>query len=178
MKKVLCIAIVALLAASVGYAAEGDEPGNIGVGYQGVVLGDLLNGVAVRGTPAPIGWQVELVQGMAEIDPGGGTLEVDALVLKGKGYYALIERANSAFYVGASLGYWTAEICSPGPEADIDGWSIAPLMGAEWNFAELPELGINFEVSYEFDMLEDDAGGTTDIDLYGITVSTGVTYYF
>lgn len=180
MKKVLSIAIVALMAVSISMAEEGNEPGNIGVGYQGVVMGNLLSGLAVRGQPAPIGWQVELVQGMLEVDPSGGSaLEADIMILKGKGYYALIERANSSFYVGASLGYWMAEIDPGGGSADIDGFSIAPLMGAEWNFEELPELGINFEISYEIEMLEADASGSTaDINAYGIAVSTGVTYYF
>lgn len=174
MKKVLCVAVVAMMAVSVGFAEEaGSETGNIGVGYQGVVLGNLMNGVAVRMKPAPLGAQVELVQGSVDVD--SGALEADLLVIKGKAYYALVERENSKMYVGASLGYWMAEI----EGADIDGFSVAPLMGVEWNFAELPELGINFEVSYEIDMLEVDAGGgTADIDLSGITVSTGIVYYF
>lgn len=181
MKKLLGIVLVSLVAISMVQAQEGNsEPGNIGAGYQGVVLGDLLNGVAVRFKPAPVGGQVELVQGMAEFDAGGGgTVDADLMILKGKGYYSLIERANSTFYVGASLGIWQASVEQGGGTADIDGFSFAPLMGAEWNFAELPELGINFEVSYEFDLLNADAGGPeADVNLYGVMVSTGVTYYF
>ena len=185
MKKVLGIAVVALMAVTVAQAQEktmNEDVGNIGVGYQGMFLGNLLNGVAVRGTPAPIGWQVELTQGMIEIDPdGGGSADADLLVLKGKGYYALIERDNSKFYVGASLGYWMAEtdnLLGPG-SADIDGWSVAPLIGAEWNFSELPELGFNFEVSYELNELEiDTPGGDADLGIYGINVGTGIIYYF
>lgn len=176
MKKVLCIAIAGMMAASAAFACEtcgcaaDDEVGNIGIGYQGVVLGNLLNGVAVRGKPAPLGWQVELVQGMADLDGP----EVDLLIVKGKAYYALVERDNSCLYAGASVGYWS--ICLDDVLGiDVDGFSVAPLIGAEWNFAELPELGFNFEVSYEIDQLEvDDA----DIGLFGVTVSTGVTYYF
>jgi hypothetical protein len=163
--------------------AANDEVGNIGVGYQGIFMDDMImNGVAIRGTPAPIGWQIELAQGDLDDDSYGSA---DFLVLKGKAYYALIERQNSVFYTGASIGYWMAE---DHPDADwkieTDGWSIAPLIGAEWSFSELPELGFNFEVSYEFNSLEfddDDPGANPDsgdIDISGINVSTGVTYYF
>lgn len=169
MKKVLGIALVALMAVSVAQAEETTkEVGNIGVGYQGIFLGDMLNGVAVRGTPAPIGWQVELSQGIINSDDLG---DVDLFALKGKGYYALIERPNSKFYVGASLGYIMAEVDGD----DLDGLSIAPLMGVEWKFTELPELGINFEVSYELNELETD---NSDVGIYGINVSTGIIYYF
>jgi len=175
MKKVLCIASIALLAVTAVQAEEGsttDEPGNIGVGYQGILLGNLLSGVAVRGTPAPIGWQAEIVQGMIDVDGN----KVDLMIVKGKAYYALVERTNSKFYTGASLGYWNLGL-EDFLGADIDGWSVAPLIGAEWNFSEIPELGFNFEVSYEFNQLEvDDVD--VDIDIYGVNVSTGVTYYF
>ncbi len=171
MKKVLCIAMAALMAVSLSYAAEHehDEDVVIGVGYQGLLLGDLLSGVAVRSKPAPIGWQAELVQGIIDSDALG---DVDLLVLKGKGYYTLVENQHSVLYAGASLGYWMGEAGG----GDIDGWSFAPLMGAEWSFEELPEIGFNFEVSYEFDMLDADGGG--DINIYGINVTTGIVYYF
>ncbi|MEN8254119.1 MAG: hypothetical protein ABFR33_01495 [Verrucomicrobiota bacterium] len=171
MKKILCIVAVAAMALAVQAeeAAKDDDVGSIGVGYQGMFLGNLLNGVAVRGTPAPIGWQVELTQGMLDTDGGP---EVDLLVLKGKAYYALVERENSKLYAGASVGYWMVDLFG----ADIDGFSIAPLIGAEWNFAELPELGFNFEVSYEITELEADGGG--DLGISGINVSTGIVYYF
>ncbi len=177
MKKILGIALVALMSVSIAQAEEtAKEVGNIGVGYQGMFLGNLLNGVAVRGTPAPIGWQVELTQGMVDVENG---LEADLFVLKGKGYYALVERANSKFYVGASLGFWMAEIDQGGGSSDVDGFSLAPLMGVEWNFAELPELGFNFEVSYELNELEADTpGGDTDVGIYGVNVATGIIYYF
>lgn len=171
MKKILCIVAVTAMAFAVQAeeATKDDGVGSIGVGYQGLFLGNLLNGVAVRGTPAPIGWQVEFTQGMLDVD---GSSEVELLVLKGKVYYALVERENSKLYTGASVGYWMAEFSG----ADIDGFSIAPLIGAEWNFTELQELGFNFEVSYEFNELEADGGG--DLGIYGINVSTGIVYYF
>jgi hypothetical protein len=91
-----------------------------------------------------------------------------------------IQRENSAFYAGASLGYYMIDTKNLlGPETNVDGFSIAPLIGAEWRFQGLPELGLNFEVSYELNALEAESGGTTvDIGLYGITVSTGINYYF
>jgi len=163
--------------------AEDSEPGQIGVGYQGIFFGDLINAVSVRFAPAPLGGQIELGQGSVDIDaPGGFGADLDILMIKGKLYYTLIQRENSVFYAGASLGYYKIESTSFPfvGTADTDGFSIAPLIGAEWRFQGLPELGLNFEVSYEINDLESDlpGGGTTDIGLYGITVSTGIHYYF
>jgi hypothetical protein len=180
MKKLLCLVVATTLACASTFACDtcgckaGGDPGNIGVGYQGLLLGDLVSGVAVRSTPAPVGFQGELLQGFADL---GGGLEVDLWIIKGKAYMALVERENSVLYAGASLGYWNLQADTIG---DVDGWSIAPLIGAEWNFAELPEIGINFEVSYEITDLETDAagGGGTDIGISGINVTTGIVYYF
>ena len=181
MKKVLCIAVVALLAVSAVHAEESNAPGNLGVGYQGVFYGDLINAVSVRWAPAPLGGQIELGQGGALIEaPGASDIELDIIMIKGKLFVTLIERENSVFYAGASLGYYQIETKNLlAPSADLTGFSLAPLVGAEWRLQGLPELGINFEVSYELKSLEAEAGGTTvDVGLYGITVSTGIAYYF
>lgn len=188
MKKVLCIAIAGIMTTAAAFACNtcgctakaSAEPGNIGIGFQGIipglVLGDIFNGVAVRGKPAPVGWQVEVIQGKIDDSGGVGPLSGDAelTVVKGKAYLALVERKNSVFYAGASAGYWVGELGS----IDVDGWSIAPLVGAEWNFSDLPELGFNMEASYEIDQLELDNGSTVDLDISGVTISTGIIYYF
>lgn len=179
MKKVLCI-IAALTMVAGTQAADGDDVGNLGVGYQGVFFGDLINGAAVRWAPAPFGGQIELGQGGATLDPSGGTeTTADIIMLKGKFYYSLIERDNSTFYVGASLGYYMIETDTGGGGGDteVDGFSIAPLVGTEWHFQGLPELGINFEISYELNDWES-KNPDADIGLYGIMVSTGILYYF
>lgn len=174
MKKVMCIAVAALMSVAVSNAAEtgktDKEIGNIGVGYQGLFLNGMLNGVAVRQTPAPIGWQAEIMQGALDTDDADGWM----IVLKGKGYYSLIERENSKFYVGAGLGFWYVDVDGDG----ITGLSFSPLMGVEWNFAGLPELGFNFEVNYEMMLFDADDVGAGDIGVAGVNVTTGIIYYF
>jgi len=186
MKKILCIVITALMAVSMVHAEEtADEPGSLGVGYQGIFFGDMINALSVRWAAAPIGGQIEIGEGAADIGtgvPGAGDVEAEIFMLKGKFYYALIERENSTFYAGASLGYYKVEIdnLGPGADAEVDGFSIAPLVGAEWRLHGLSELGLNFEVSYELIDLEYDVGGGVDDDigLRGINISTGINYYF
>ncbi len=152
----------------IGTEIEHAEIGLIGVGYQGFFIGgDLLNTLAVRYAPKPIGGQVEI--GKMSIDADGD--ELDLFMLKGKGYYSLIERENSTFYAGASLAYIKIE--QDGTE--VDGFSIAPLMGVEYKLQGLPELGLNFEVSYE--IVDLDADGA-DVTLDGIGVCAGMSYYF
>lgn len=186
MKKLLCIGIASLMAISMVQAEENtSEPGIVGVGYEGMFMGDvLMNGLAVRGRPAPVGWAVELAQGNVDDDYEGS---IDLFALKGKVFYGIIQRENSAFYAGASLGYWMMEVHLRDEwKREDDGWSIAPLMGVEWNFQGLPELGFNFEVSYEFNSLSydrDEPGAIAsaksgDLTLNGIAVNTGVVYYF
>lgn len=170
MKKVLCVAMAAFMAAAFVQAEETtEEIGDIGVGYQGFFIGgDLINNLAIRFAPKPYGGQIEIGQVSLDADGGG---DIDLFMLKGKGYYKLIERENSDFYVGASLGYLMLE--QSGNE--VDGFSIAPLMGVEYKLQGLPELGLNFEVSYEIADL--DAEGT-DVTLNGIGVCAGMSYYF
>lgn len=170
MKKLLCVALASLMVSAIVHAEETDKAvGNLGVGYQGFFIGgDLVNSLAVRYAPKPFGGQIEI--GQMSMDAGAGT-DTSLFMLKGKGYYNLIDRENSDFYVGASIAYLMLDQNG----AEVDGFSIAPLMGVEYRFQGLPELGINFEVSYELVSL--DAAGT-DVDFNGISVCTGINYYF
>ena len=181
MKKVLCIAIMALMTVSAVRAEEAaGEPGNLGIGYQGIFFGDMINALSLRWAPAPLGGQIEFGEGGAALSvPGSPDVDLEIIMLKGKMYYTIIQRENSAFYAGASLGYYMFELDPGGGSMDINGFSIAPLIGTEWRFQGLPELGLNFEISYEFnDFTLDTGGGDVDIGLRGITVSTGIHYYF
>lgn len=189
MKKIVCIAVATLMAV---VSAQADDPqagaaeqdsAKIGVGFQGVFIGDLLPGAAIRMAPDPVGFQIEASQGSITIDPPGPGFDADMtlFILKGKVYKAVVERENSCFYLGASIGYFKAQDDLLTGGADIDGWSLAPLVGAEWNFSDLPELGFNFEISYEMNDLKidpDGGGASADLGIKGITVSTGVIYYF
>lgn len=177
MKKFLGVICIAVAVAHSGMGEEEvnnsvfDQVGKLGVGYQGTFMGDLIGGVSVRYAPTPIGGQIEFAEGGIKADD---IKLVDAFMLKGKLYYSLIQRQNSAFYLGVSAAWYKAELIDD--NMDLDGWSIAPLMGAEYRFSELPELGLNFEVSYEFNKFC--ADDYVDIELRGIGISTGIVYYF
>jgi hypothetical protein len=171
--------IFALIAAMVfGIGTAGAQ--EVSVGYQGLVGQgtNYLNGLSVRGWTDQIGYQGAIFYGQASVDTLGGTTDADLWVLDGQVMYAPIVKENSKFYVGADLGYghWSVDPAGPGSMSD-NFWKAGPLLGAEYNFPGLPELGFNWEVSYEFlNVSIDDLN--TDIDLSGINVTAGVHYKF
>lgn len=178
MKKVLCIAVVALMAVSIGYADEtSDEPGNIGIGYQGVLFeGYTMNQISLRYAPEPIGGA--LVFGHMKRDHKDGGSDWEDWLLQAKGFYTLIDRQNSDFYVGGTLGWGYSEYKSGGSEEEDTTWLIGALAGVEWNFTELPEVGFNFEFGYNVEFIEEDDGSSEDSIFKGTYVSLGAHYYF
>jgi hypothetical protein len=197
MKKLLCIAVITLMAFAVTHAAEGDnEPGSFGLGYQGVSLGDgyLMNQIALRFAPQPVGGAIVIGQ-MASTDEGSVNgvkdeeTDTSLLTLQGKVYWTLIERPNSDFYIGGLLGFgWYNEeytpVGSPTEESDYTSFVLGFLAGVEWRFTELPELGLNFELGYNLEWMNEEdkvAPGVTfehDTVMAGTSVSLGATYYF
>lgn len=180
MKKVLCIAIATVMAVSLAHAEEtSDEPGNLGVGYQGLAFDGgeyIMNQISVRYAPQPIGGA--LVFGHMKRDGKDGNSDYEYLLLQAKGFYTLIDRPNSDFYVGGSLGWGQYDYQSgSGLNTDEeDTLLIGALAGVEWNFAELPEIGFNFEIGYTAAMENDDDDG--DNIFKGTSVSLGAHYYF
>ena len=89
-------------------------------------------------------------------------------------------KTNSRFYVGlegglGSVGGDTLDAL----DADVSVWTINPLMGAEYSFSDIPELGLNFEVGYKFHHINVDTPGPEfDVNLDGTFVSLGAHYYF
>lgn len=179
MKKILCIAIATLISVSLVHAEDNDEPGNIGIGYQGIYWhgyngSDSMNAVSVRMAPKPIGGQVTFGQ-MRYVPDGDFVDEEQFWSIQGKVFYALIDREYSDFYVGGRLGYYLDE---PG-DAETEAWTFAPLFGAEWRWKEAPEIGVNFEVAYDYIIAEEeDPGWDGDFWSKGIDVSLGIHYYF
>lgn len=180
MKKVLCITMMALMAMAVAQAEEGShEVSQIGVGLRAIMFpqGDIMPAATIRWAPAPLGGEI-LIGQLTDNTDGGD--EVSMLSLAGKVLYSLIERENSAFYVGGELGMDKYELTNSGTTFwDETAISFGGLVGSEWRFSELPELGFNFEVGYYFSSWEDDASSpSAEGDHSGIVVSVGSTYYF
>ena len=199
MKKLLCISLMTLMAFAVTHAAEGEnEPGSFGLGYQGVAFGDgfLMNQIALRWAPQPIGGAL-VIGHMASTDEGSvnGVKDEESdtslLTLQGKFYYTLIDRPNSDFYIGGllGLGWYNTEYKPVGgttEEDDTTSFVLGFLAGVEWRFTELPELGLNFELGYNLEWVNDEeknvfgSGDTWEHDtvMAGTSVSLGATYYF
>jgi len=173
----LVFALVAALAIGVGTASAQD----VSVGYQGFIGNgqNLLSGLSVRGWTDQIGYEGTIFYGETTIDFGGGNeIDADVWLLNAQVMYAAVVKENSKFYVGLDFGYGQYDIdAGAGLKTDDGFWMIGPLLGAEYSFQGLPELGFNWEVSYEFVSIEND-DANIDIDLSGINVTLGVHYRF
>lgn len=176
MKKVLCILAVAtvVLGVQAGEEIENSEPSPLGVGYQGMFFADglMMNALSARWSPEPLGGQV--LVGRTTSENNNNSAETSVLALQGKVFYTLIQRKNSQFYAGGKFGLLFGESTNAaGNKTDEDGLVLGALIGTEWRFSELPEIGFNFEVGYDLATTDN-----PDVDLTGITVSLGAHYYF
>ncbi|MCU0858432.1 MAG: hypothetical protein MUC65_08540 [Pontiellaceae bacterium] len=170
MKKI--IAIVLGLACALGaeeVKSNDNSVGAIGVGYQGILLGELFQGASVRYSPNDAPIMAQLIYARLSADIEG--IDIDLDLFETRLAYVLIQRENSKFYVGGKLGYMAADA----EGGDLEGFTYGLLFGTEWRFTELPEIGFNFDVGYDFRNL--DAEGN-DIQLNNVGISLGATYYF
>ena len=160
-----------------------------------------MNQVSLRFAPQPIGGAVIIgsSSGGTERDyKVGADIDYDRtssyLTLQGKFFWTLIDRQNSDFYIGALAGllYSTYEYDYADGRENTDedaSFLLGVLAGVEWRLTELPEIGLNFEVGYNFDFgageyeSKNSSGTTTtkyeEESVFGGTyVSLGATYYF
>ncbi len=180
---VAVMATVICLCAAPSFAADNFK---VGVGYQGLISGNILNGASVRGWYGfgnmAGGLEVNGFYGAAKLSVTGGTsdLSADLWMLELKPMFAFVVRENSRFYAGLKGGYgkYSAKTTS-----GLDGkfWELGGLVGAEWNFPSLKEVGFNFEVGYNYISDNNSVDGSpveVDIKLHGINVGAGIKYYF
>lgn len=132
------------------------------------------------------------MRGNASVSPLPLAADFDAKLwmLEIKGMYAFLVRPNSRFYAGGKFAYgsYSGGADLMGANVALDGKVYIPgiLVGAEWNFPSLPELGFNFEVGYNY-VINDNTGSTNqipgyaldvDLKMHGINVAAGIKYYF
>ena len=184
-KVLICVLVLisTLAIPSARCEAAEDEPLMLGLGYQGILLPEIMNAASVR---AWLNNQFALEANIyhayldAEVTEGD-TMDVNFFAFSLKGLFATIVKDNSKFYVGAEGGYGIADLDADtdtlGTEMDteIETWMIGPLVGAEYSFTELPELGFNWELGYKFNFMDVE---DVELDLFGLYVSVGVHYYF
>ena len=185
-----CVAIVMLmvfLSASSVFAADEFTKNfisnKVGVGYQGMIVGNLLNGVSVRGWIGErIGLEGNFIMGALKAKINDQETDADVWSLEAKAMYALIVRSNSKFYVGGKIGYG---------RVDIDGfptqefWTPGAFVGSEYSLPSIPEVGLNFEVGYSGIIYNstsrspyDKYDSTVDLRLHGVNAAVGIHYYF
>ena len=172
MKFKLVLTLCMLLCA-VTYAET--PVGSFSVGYQSMIVGEFLQGLSMRTwlTEAS-GIEINLFHAYADVDIEGDSEDATLLALEGKYMQSLKTGENSKFYAGASAGFGQVSV-SVYDDSDLDVYWIRPLVGTEWFFSEIPEIGFNFDVGYSlaFGSVED-----TDISLFGIGANFGAHYYF
>lgn len=186
MKKVQVSTIIAaLLFFGLTVSAQAADL-KIGLGCEGMFFGPLIQGASARVWSGQIGGEANIFTGRVKAETDDSTMKVSLNSIGLKGMFAPVVKANSKFYVGAQLGYGDFK----GNAGDFLGGgatykgrllTYGPLMGAEFSWQELPEIGINLEVGYLFNKikLDNDADESTlDLNMDGINVSLGVHYYF
>jgi hypothetical protein len=194
MKKVYlgvtALLLLFALSSSAVAADEKDLPSKItvGVGYEGMFLGNYLQSLSVRGWVNRFGIEADIWQANANLDldiPVGDT-DVSIWLLSGKFMFAPIVRDRSKFYVGIEGGFGFLDIDIDQGATDLSPSVTAltggPMIGAEFYLQGIPEVGFNFEVGYRFSTLSVDTdlgiNDGADVGLNGIWVTLGAHYYF
>lgn len=173
------------------------DNGSWSLGYQAGYTGDYLQGISTRGWYENNGYEFNGFIANAHGDFKDSNADVTLYELEAKYMRALVTNQNSRFYVGLGAGYGRISGSIEATDTDsyydwdtdeyyeeetkvkesgsLDTFLIKPLFGAEFMFNEIPELGINFEVSYGFSFWDID---NVDITLSSISVGLGMHYYF
>ncbi len=183
MKKGKAVVLAALaLALGAGTASAAPNANKFGLGYQGVVAGNFLQGISGRyWFDEKVAGELNLFYGTVGADAGSVHLgDADLFLATAKVLYAPVVKPNSRFYVGleGGLGSIGGDVAS-----DTSIWTVEPLVGAEFNFTEIPELGFNFEVGYKWHHINTSdlsvqGADITDLNIDGTTVAIGAHYYF
>jgi hypothetical protein len=192
MKKVLWIIAATALVANVHAADDAaaseatDEISPIGVGIQGTFMSDgfgnviLVPAASVRWAPDALGGQIVAGRTSTESSTGGGAeTENRYTLIQGKLFFSVIERENSCFYIGGQAGVVRVEQTGAGGNWDVDTFAFGALVGSEFRFEELPELGFNFEIAYGMGSTDAEGfGPDSEVDFGGLAVTVGTHYYF
>jgi hypothetical protein len=190
-KALVAAGLAVLLGAGTASAATGPNCGKVGLGYQGIFLGEpaSLNGVSGRyWVNDNIGCELNVFYGNASVEADDVELgDGDILFGTAKIMYAPVVKTNSRFYIGLEGGWGSVNGSSleDGDMNDITIWTLSPFMGAEYSFSDIPELGLNFEVGYRFHNvsledveMEGPDADELDVNIGGTYVSLGAHYYF
>ncbi len=191
MKKILSAVLLALLCGSGNAFAmdnvEGPNVKKFSLGYEGILAGNIVQGLSSRyWFNNNVGGELNVSYGRLGINYDGTPIDdshVSLLMGSAKIMYAPVVRSHSRFYVGLEGGIGNVGIEENDQDAlpgtDVTVYTISPLIGSEFYFAEFPELGLNWEVGYRFQTVNiDNDGDDIDLKLDGTFVTVGAHYYF
>jgi len=153
--------------------------GKYSLGYQGVIGGSMLDGMSSRyWINNKVGTELNLFLGKGAFREHSRDVTGNLVIATAKVMYAPVVKTYSRFYVGLEGGIGGGNTSDTSPSIDPlnnneAGYVINPLMGTEFNFSEIPELGFNFEVGYKTHIIN--ANG---INVGFTSVSLGAHYYF
>lgn len=183
---ILCILALSLILA--GAASLGASDWKIGAGYDGMYLGNIIQGASVRAWHGRLGLEGIIFNGHVKADltetgestvtPVKGTIYAFSL----KGMYSLVEKENSRFYLGVQAACGTGKLDSSNFNYSYSPtiWTYGPLMGYEFRWPGLPEIGVNVDTGYmlNYTKIDDNPDWSMKAYLNGIFIAIGIHYYF
>ncbi|ACF11658.1 hypothetical protein Cpar_1255 [Chlorobaculum parvum NCIB 8327] len=185
MKKILSAVLLALLCGSgTSFASDKTDEGcntkQFSLGYEGVFAGDVLQGLSSRyWFNENLGGELNLFYGRVGVDFDYSDTNADLFLAELKMLYAPIVKENSRFYVGLEGGIGSIGGDTIPDDVDITVYTISPLIGTEFRFAEIPDVCFNWEVGYKFHRVNvDTEEGDVDVNIDGTFVTLGAHYYF
>ncbi len=187
VKLLLLIFLIAVLAtlgcsrtATASESNRHDGDWQIGVGYQGMLVGDLLHGISARAWYQDrFGLEGNFFYGGLETKYNSDKSTFDAYIGEAKFMYAPVIRDYSKFYGSVQATYGKIDVPTI-VDVDDDFYGFGITIGSEWHVKEFPEIGFNFDVGYKHYFYDDrdSDGDKFELRLKGIGVTAGIHYYF
>lgn len=176
MKKVSAALLFLFLAAAAASAEEGSSAAKIGVGFEGMKYGTFITGVSARSWFFNrFGLEGNVFYGKVKCSIDGESISGDLWEVEPKVMAALIVNENSRFYAGVKLGYGKIGFEASDMSVHKGVFNPGVLLGTEFSFSELPEIGFNFEFGYSRNLYKIE-GIRVCID--GTNIEGGIHYYF
>lgn len=169
---IVSVVVVIMLTAFSAYAE--DNTGKFSIGYHGIISGDFIQGLSSRYWASDnLGFEGNLYYAGIGIEDDDDDWDAHLFAFTGKVLYAPVVKNNSKFYLGLEAGYGKAS--ADDVDEDLDIVVVSPLIGAEYFFSEIPEIGFDWEVGYRYNIYSVD---DVDVSLHGISAAIGMHYYF
>ncbi|MCD6574973.1 hypothetical protein J7K97_04785 [Candidatus Aerophobetes bacterium] len=185
MKKiVILLLVVFVVVATVSFGASAkDLSGRFGIGYQTEERPPLLvfssEGISGRFWFNPT-LAVQATASYASIQfSNGGTNTFSGTLYALKVLYKIIDRLNYHVYIGAGINghNYSSSSYLGTPETSLSGTGYEALMGVEWFFSGVPDLGFSLEWGWDsVTLTPSEDGGTTTLSATPLRFAAH--YYF